>query len=209
MSDTIVVVDDKSPSEIIQSWNSGEEDLLAGIADRCNCMRWMHEKSEIRYEKFNFYLTIPSILLSTVSGTATIGIQSLTNYKTEISIVVGVTTLSIGMLTSLNQYMKSSQFAEAHRAASIAYGKLHRLISSELAMRRDQRKEAQGFLLHVRTEQDRLQEISPGIPDSVIQEFKQVFKNKEGLELPEIVGDLEHVTINKSTKEGDLFSTPK
>jgi len=199
----------ENTTDIILSWNSGEEDLLKGIAERSNCMRWMHERCESRYETFNFYLTVPSIIMSTLSGTATIGLNSLPKeYQPISSVVVGLFTLSIGVLTSLNQYMKSSQLAESHRAAAISYGKLHRLISAELSMRRDQRVEAQDFLTKVRSEQDRLQEMSPGISEPIIQKFKEEFELRTDLEKPEIVGNLDVVSINKSRREGDVFSTP-
>jgi len=196
-------------AEIILSWNSGEEDLLKGIAERANCMRWMHEKSESRYEYFNFYLTIPSIILSTLTGTATIGLNSLPPESKQMSsIIVGLFTISIGVVTSINQYMKSAQLAESHRAAAIAYGKMHRLISAELAMRRDQRLEAAEFLIKIRSEQDRLQEISPGIPDTIVKKFKTEFQTRKDIEKPEIVGDLDNVIVNKSRREGDVYSTP-
>lgn len=199
----------ENTQDIILSWNSGEENLLTGIADRSNCMRWMHEKAERRYESFNFYLTVPSIIVSTLSGTATIGMNALpTNIQQICSVVIGLSTISIGVLTSINQYMKSSQLAESHRAASISYGRLHRLISAELAMRRDQRVEAHDFLKKIRAEQDRLQEISPGIPEKIIEIFKNEFQLRKDLEKPEIVGDLDHVIVNKSRRDGDVFATP-
>jgi hypothetical protein len=108
-------------------------------------------------------------------------------------------------MTSLNQYMKTSQFAEAHRSAAIAHGKLHRVISSELALRRDQRVNAMEFIKMIRSEQDRLQETSPSIPEVVINDFKRLFKENTHVEKPEIVGDLDHVSVNKSTKNEDYI----
>jgi hypothetical protein len=59
------------------------------------------------------------------------------------------------------------------------------------------------FIKMVRSEQDRLQETSPSIPESVIHHFKRHFKDNTTVEKPEIIGDLDHVTINKSTKNED------
>ena len=101
--------------------------------------------------------------------------------------------------------MKTSQFAEAHRSAAIAHGKLHRVISSELALRRDQRVNAMEFIKMVRSEQDRLQETSPSIPESVINHFKRHFKDNTSVEKPEIIGDLDHVSVNKSMKNEDYI----
>jgi hypothetical protein len=58
------------------------------------------------------------------------------------------------------------------------------------------------FLKLIRAEQDRLQETSPTIVDSVIFQFRTEFKNNVELEKPEIAGDLDHVQINESVKPG-------
>lgn len=192
----------ESSSEIASSWNSCHETLLASIADRANCYRWLHEKSQVRFERYNFYLTIPSIVVSTLAGSATIAVPSMVSTTTgrETSgVIIGLCTLACGMLTSVNQYMKTAQFAEAHRSAAVSYGKLHRVISSELALRRDQRVNAMEFLKVVRSEQDRLQETTPNILECIIEKFRKEFKDVT-IEKPEIVGDLDHVYVNVSPK---------
>jgi len=96
--------------------------------------------------------------------------------------------------------MKTPQFSEGHRIASLAYSKMHRVISSELALRRDQRSPAQGFLKMIRMEQDRLEESSPIILDSIIRKFNAKVESNITLEKPEIVGDLDHVAINTAVR---------
>lgn len=202
----------QTSTEIAATWNTAHENLLAAIGDRANCYRWMHSKCQHQWETVNFYLTIPSIIMSTLVGSATIGLPSLVSDPIGAKWAttgLGVLTLSTGILTSVNQYMKSSQMAESNRAAMSAYGKLHRIISTELALRRDQRLDALAFLKTVRAELDRLQDTSPGIQDSVIQLFREEFKNNAELEKPEIAGDLDHVQINRTSKNGNQIpSTP-
>jgi len=199
----------QTSTEIAATWNTAHENLLASIADRCNCYRWMHSKCQAKWDTLNFYLTIPSIIMSTLVGSATIGLPNLvsdTSGSKWATTSLGVLTLSTGILTSVNQYMKSSQMAEANRAAMSAYGKLYRVVSTELALRRDQRLDALSFLKTVRSELDRLQDTSPAILESVITEFKEEFKDNTELEKPEIAGDLEHVLVNRTTKVG--FNAP-
>ena len=195
----------ETPSEVADTWNTGHENLLASIADRCNGCRWLHSRCQARFENYNFYLTIPSIIITALSGSATIGLTSIfPDYAQKYaSMSIGLLTLSCGALISVNQFMKTAQFAEAHRSASIAYGKLHRIVSSELAVRRDQRLNAPEFLKIVRTEQDRLQEVSPMIIESVVEKFRETFKDNTSLEKPEIVGDLDHVMVNRSRKHDE------
>jgi hypothetical protein len=99
----------------------------------------------------------------------------------------------------MNQYVKSQQMMESHRAAALAYGKLHRMITNELAIRRDQRSHALEFLKLVRTEQDRLENSSPSILPNVIARFNIVFADRK-IEKPEIAGDIDEVTINQARR---------
>ena len=192
----------ETSTEIAGTWSSSHEGLLAGIADRANCYRWMHNRCQTIYEKYNFYLTVPSIVVSALAGSATIASTALfaPEYQQLASTLIGLATLGTGILTSINQYMKSAQFAETHRSTSLAYGKLHTIIASELSMRRDQRLNALEFIKVIRSEQDRLQENSPIVLDSVVSQFRKEFKDVKDLEKPEIAGDLDHVRINSTSK---------
>ena len=192
----------ESSSQVASTWNTSHETLLAAIADRANCSRWLHNACQTHFENYNFYLTVPNIAITTIAGSATIGLTSIfpPDYQRSAATIIGLCTLGCGVLTSINQYMKSAQLAEAHRAAGIAHGKLHRVIASELSLRRDQRLNALDFLKVVRSEQDRLQETSPAILHIIIKQFRSEFKDNVDLEKPEIVGDLDHVQVNHSSK---------
>jgi hypothetical protein len=191
----------ESSSDIANSWNSAHETLLASIGDKANCMRWMHTQSQIYYDRWNFWLSIPSVTLTALAGATTIGLTQLNpTAQTYITIVVGIVTISTGVLTSINQLIKAPQCSEGHRIASIAYGKLYRVISNELALRRDQRTNAQEFLKVIRVEQDRLEESCPVIHSNIIRRFNQKVESNVTLEKPEIVGELDHIHVNMSSK---------
>jgi hypothetical protein len=192
-------------SMIAESWNSGHEELLAAIADRCQCLAWLHTRCQQRYDSLNFWLTIPSIVIGTLSGSATMGLSALfeEDMQKPAQVLIGLMTLSCGVLTSINNFMKSSQNAESHRAAGLAYAKVHRIIQNELALRRDQRLHAHDFMKVIRAEQDRLQGTSPLILPQAIVEFKIKFGDRADLEKPEITGDLDHVKINRTGRYSD------
>jgi hypothetical protein len=191
----------ESSSDIANTWNSAHETLLASIGDKANCMRWMHTESQIHYDRWNFWLSVPSVTLTALAGATTIGLTQLNpTAQTYVTIIVGVTTITTGVLTSINQLLKAPQTAEGHRIAAIAYGKLYRVISNELALRRDQRTNAQEFLKVIRIEQDRLEESSPLIHRVIIKRFNQKVESNATLEKPEIVGELDHIHVNMSSK---------
>jgi hypothetical protein len=179
------------------SWQTEEETLLAGIGDRCNGYQWLHAQSQTHFENVNFGLTIPSIILSAITGSVTIGLTSLfpIEYQTVATTVLGSLTIGAGVLTTINQYIKSPSLAEGHRAAALAYGKLYRTILTELSLRREKRQAPSEFLKMVCAKQDRLQEMSPTISPRIIAAFKATVAGNTTLEKPEIAGDLDHIVV--------------
>ena len=184
------------------SWNSFQEDLLKGISERSNCMRWLHNQCQIHFETLNFYFTIPNVIISTLNGSVTMSLSALfpsADAQRVATTIIGLISIFSAILITMNQYVKSQQMMEAHRSAGLAYGKLHRLIMNEMAMRRDQRSNAMEFLKNIRQEQDRLENSSPSVLPSIIKRFNREFKDRD-IEKPEIAGDLDETNVNHGTK---------
>jgi hypothetical protein len=165
-------------------------------------MRWLHNQCQLHFENLNFYFTIPNVVISTLNGSFTMSLQSLfpdPDAQKVATTIIGLISIFSAVLITMNQYVKSQQMMESHRAAALAYGKLHRMITNELAIRRDQRSHALEFLKLVRTEQDRLENSSPSILPNVIARFNIVFADRK-IEKPEIAGDIDEVTINQARR---------
>lgn len=197
----------ETSSQVANTWNSAQEELLKAISERSNCMRWLHTQCSYHFDTMNFYLTIPNIVLSAVNGGFTMSLRSVfPDESTQhfATTVIGLISILSAVLTTLNQYIKSQQMMETHRAAAISYGKLNRNINNELALRRDQRTNALEFLKIVRIEQDRLEMTAPSILPTVILKFNKEFANHD-LEKPEIAGDLDQTTVNRRGKSANTF----
>jgi len=192
------------------SWNSAQENLLKAIAERSNCMRWLHLHCFYYFESANFYLTIPNVIISTLNGGVTMSLTSLFPdpfSQKAATTVIGLISIFSAMLITMNQYIKSQQMMESHRATGLSYSKLHRMITIELALRRDQRHNALDLIKHVRNEQDRLENTAPNIIPFVIEKFNKIFKDTE-IEKPEIAGDLDAVNINNKLRDGTIVHSP-
>ena len=193
------------------SWNTGQEELLKAISERSNCMRWLHTQCYYYFENANFFITIPNVIISTLNGGFTMSLTSLfpdpVSQKAATTII-GLVSIFSAMLITMNQYIKSQQMMESHRAAALSQGKLYRMISNELALRRDQRTNALEFLRVVRLEQDRLENMSPNILPNIIVKFNIQFKDRD-IEKPEVVGDLDEVVVNHRTKNSNGIHSPE
>jgi hypothetical protein len=119
--------------------------------------------------------------MSTISGTASFAQGSLpVSMQTYAPMVIGSVNIFIGILTTIQQYLKISEYNESHRVSAIAWDKFARNIRIELAKHPDERSsEAGHFLKTNRDEFDRLMETSPSIPLHIVDEFLVTFSGEE------------------------------
>ena len=188
--------DDNStlPNEL--TWTQAQEAILVEWADKAACYRWLHDGSERYYQRLNNWLTIPVIVMSTAAGTANFGVTSLVPpYSQAASYAIGCLTLLSGLVTTLGKFLRVGEKIEAHHSASMSWGKLHRLISVELSLRRDQRVNCQDFIKISRAEFDRLIEMSPMTPETILELFRKEFRDNKELCKPEICNGIDHTVV--------------
>jgi hypothetical protein len=174
----------------MNGWSKEQDQLMADWSDIAGCYRWMHDRAEKRFYSNNMSMTIPVIILSTLTGTASVGLSSIADGDQELAkymnFGIGGVSLIAAILTTLNNFLKYAQLSEANRVATIAWGKFQRLIAVELALNPMERMDSLDFLKICRADLDRLIEQSPPIPDDVIRAFEEEFKDVKALRRPDI-----------------------
>lgn len=160
------------------TWSSALESLIAQEGERCRGYSILHQKSEAYYSKRANWIAIPVIVLSTLSGTASVGSSSLFGGETQISsIVIGLVSISVGVMNTISSYYSFARKAEAHRIAYLHYNKIFQTVSIELALPRQERMEPEVLLKDIRTQMERLAETTPTPPDVILEEFSKRFKD--------------------------------
>lgn len=171
----------KTPPPKKINWSIENEDILVNWCDTAQCYKWLHAKSHGKYSSKHAWYTIPAIVLSTVSGTASFAQDKLpTNMQGLAPVAIGSINIFIGILTTVQQYLKISELNESHRVASIAWDKYQRNIKIELAKHPNERSDCKSFITHCRQEYDRLMETAPPLDDDIIKLFIYIFQGKEG-----------------------------
>jgi hypothetical protein len=162
-------------------WSVENEMIMVEWCDIAQCYKWMNSRAYIKFSKQHAWFTIPAITLSTISGTASFAQTSLPiEYQRFSPMVIGTINIFIGILTTIQQYLKISELNESHRVAAIAWDKYSRNIRIELAKAPNERMDAGHFLKLNRQEFDRLMETSPSIPLDIISSFKSTFAKNDG-----------------------------
>ena len=181
------------------TYNSHLEHLISSEAEKALVLSWLHNKSNTRYSKFNTAITIPVIVFSTLAGTASIGQTALFGEGLGAPVAIGLVSIMVGILNTVGSFFGWAKLAEGHRISGVNYSKLHRWISIELALPREQRVPAKHFLKEVRGQIDRLNETSPRIPPEVIRLFsKRMKKISKTVTLPEVCNEIHAVDIYPS-----------
>ena len=162
-------------------WSPENEAIMVEWCDIAQCYKWLNSKAHAKLSFAHAWFTIPAITLSTITGTASFAQTSLPLTMQEYApAIIGSINIFIGILSTIQQYLKISELNEAHRVSAISWDKFARNIRIELAKDPKERTEAGQFLKFCRMEFDRLMETSPAIPQNVVGEFNATFQGKVG-----------------------------
>ena len=166
--------------EPVVQWTAEHEKILIEWADKALCYKWLHEKSHVSYSRKNTWFTIPVIIMSTLTGTANFAQNRIPEeYVNAFTIGVGAVNILAGILTTIQQFLKISEYNESHRVSSISWGKFYRNIKVELAKSPSERVSAMQLLKVSKDEYDRLIETSHAIDPKIIKNFKDTFSGGE------------------------------
>ena len=101
--------------------------FLTEYIDRLEELKWVHSRASEYYEKANLYITMPSIILTTISGvisliSATGQTSSNFNYISAIS--VGISASMSSLFQTLSSTLQFNTKSDQHRDVADRYGKI-------------------------------------------------------------------------------------
>lgn len=187
-------------------WSSQLEKVVADEGEKCLSYGWLHTKSAKKYNKLDVFINIPVIVLSTITGSASIGSQSLFNGSTIAPVIIGIISLFVGVLNTLGSYFGWAKRSENHRLSAIAYNKHHNFIRIELSLPREQRLRPEELLKIIKEGLDRLNETAPEIPNDVIKDYKALFGQLTEISKPTICNGLHQIEVYSQQREIHLES---
>jgi hypothetical protein len=160
-------------------WSPDNEKILIEWCDVAQCYKWLNLRCHSKLSSTHAWFTIPAITLSTITGTASFAQSTLPpELQGYAPAVIGTINIFVGILTTIQQYLKISEKNESHRVSAISWDKFARNIRIELAKTPQERDGAGHFIKAARQEFDRLMETSPAIDDTTIKEFYNKFQGE-------------------------------
>lgn len=143
--------------------------LLKANAEECESLSLLHRISYEKYNKYSNIINVPVIILSSAIGFAT-GIEI--GYD-KINIVLGVASIFVGIIKSIDSYFALPRRAEGHRLCSLQYAQINKRIAVELSLRREQRQNPKDMLGLIKTDMKNLADIAPLVDDDIIEQFRR------------------------------------
>ena len=133
--------------EQIEEWSDEISALLSQWGEISLCYGWLHNYSQRKYKRKYHHMSIPIIVLSTLTGTANFADSYVPNgFKQGFSACVGGLNIFCGILGTLMSFLKYAEVYEAHRIAAVSWSSLGRNIQIELALKEERRKNCRDFL---------------------------------------------------------------
>ena len=183
-------------------WKAEEEIIIQQWADKAQCYQWMHTRCREIYQTKNAWFTIPVIIISTITGTANFAQDRFDdNIKDYVVMSIGTMSIIAGIITTIYQFLKISEYNEGHRVASISWGKFYNNLKT-IGLRHplDRMNPNQAIKMY-QDEYDRLCEVSPDILPKILKAFNKKFKKNKELVKPEIVNKLDSTKVYEMDDE--------
>ena len=193
----------------LDKWSTEIESLLSEFGEVALCYSWLHSYSTRKYKAKYHRMSIPIIVLSTLTGTANFADSYVpVGFKQGFSACVGGLNIFCGILGTLMSFLKYAEIYEAHRIAALAWSSLGRSIQIELALKDERRKNCRDFLKVSRATYDSLLESSPTLDQDVIQTFNKRF-NKEypNVSKPIVCNGLREIKVYDPSEHVDCDAT--
>jgi len=157
------------------TWTDALETYIKSCGEQALCLSVLHRDAGLSLQSKATPLDISIIVLSTLTGSASLGSQSLFGDAGTASIGIGLVSILVALLGSVNTYFSFGKKGESHRIASLAWSKLGRGIEIAMTLPREER-DAPGMMIRsIQDTMTRLTESSPALPPQVISSFKARF----------------------------------
>jgi hypothetical protein len=178
------------------TWNERLEDYFIEQGEQAHGLCILHKSAEALYSHRKTLIEIPVIIISSITGFLSVGSTSMfAGQEQASSVSLGILSLMVSVFQTVGTYFGWAKRAEGHRISSIQYARLHRHLKVEMGLPRDQRQSATELLKFVKDSVDRLQEISPMLPQKVIQEYKKNFGSITDIQHPTETNGLEKIMV--------------
>jgi hypothetical protein len=163
-----------------ESWTPELEELLSRWHRRMSACQHAYYAEAERFRHWHLWFGVPSVILSSVVGTAvfaTLASQEIGTYK---RVAVALVSIAAAVLTGLQTFLRLAENASAHAVAAGWYSAIKRDIEQVQAHRPEERGHARECINVLRKEINKAGQKSPELRESVWMAVAQRYDVEEG-----------------------------
>lgn len=169
-----------------ESWNDHIEDLLKAWGEKAAGNRELHFDSARKWKSFSDRMSVPLILLTTLSSVSTFGAMNLEDYEYWMY-GIGFVNLISAFLAGISKYYRPDEKVQEHTQSAKSFGSFYRQIILELGMSREDRQPSDVLSTWAKNEIDRLLKEAPAISKKVVEHYRH--KHADDINKPDILLD--------------------
>ena len=184
-------------------WHPSVEKLLQKYCDEAQTREALHRRSYYSYKKLTTCFNLPIIVLSALSGS----FQFLSKGYPDIEqyIVTGTASVSIltAVISAVASYLKLGESKSKHEQSANAWLLFHNEVKHQLGLQREFRQDPTEFLQSIKTQHDRLFELSPICSADMISAIRKKIDShaSERFEVPTYLNGFKHAEVYRSDDE--------
>ena len=184
-------------------WDDSVEKLLQKYCDEAKTRECLHRKAYYRYKTLSTVFQLPVIILSALAGSATFMSKGYPEAEEYITNTTAGISILVSIISAVGSYLKLGETKSKHEIAEVSWQNFYNGIKHELNLRRALRAEPEEYLQDVKTNYDRLFEISPICNQGLISKVKKQMHTKATPEfqLPNYMNGWEHTHVYHSDDE--------
>lgn len=184
-------------------WDESVEQLLQKYCDEAKTRECLHRKAFYRYKKLTTCFQLPVIILSAIAGSATL--LSKGYPEAEEYILNGTAGISIlvSIISAVASYLKLGETKSKHEYAEVSWQNFYNGIKHQLGLARSLRSEPEEYISEVKTNYDRLFEISPICNQALLSKVKRQLSKHATPEfkIPNYMNGWDHTNVYHSEDE--------
>ena len=154
-------------------WHESVEKLLQRYCDESQIREALHRRAYYFYKRTMSWFQLPIIIMSALSGSFQFLSKSYPTYESTIVTCTASISITVSIVSAVMTYLKLGENQTKNEVAQVSWQNFYNTVAHQLNLSRELREDPVEFLTRIKTEYDRLFEISPICSRRFILEVKK------------------------------------
>jgi hypothetical protein len=178
-------------------WHESVERLLQKYCDESQIRESLHRRAYYYYKRTLTWFQLPIIILSAISGSMQFLSKSFPVYENAIVTGTASLSISVSIISAVMTYLKLGEQQTKHEISQIAWQNFYNTVSHQLQLTKNLREDPVEFVSQIKTDYDRLFEISPICSRRFILEVKKKVRRHATAEfqVPPYLNGFKHTAV--------------